>query len=107
MAKILLVNFEIGQGLRLATFLRVERHDVRVAESSVASLRGPQRVTDFDLVIVDASLREQSVRDLVTEIATQRASSGPRPMVLCICRCYRGARFELDLERRGARVVYV
>jgi hypothetical protein len=107
MAKILLVNFEEEQAARLAAFLHIERHEICSEDSSLALGQFIRHIAEFDLVIVDASHREQFVRDVVSGIATQRERNGPRPGVLCICRTYRGPRFELDLERKGARVVYV
>jgi hypothetical protein len=108
MANILLVNFDEERALRLAAFLRTERYEVRInleAEKFPQMLK--RHVCEIDLVILDASHREKYVRYLLTEIASYRARNGPRPMVLCISRVYRGPRFQLDLERKGARLVYV
>lgn len=107
MARILLANFMEESGTRLAAFLRIERHEVHMADQAQPLAQMLRLVREFDLVIIDASQREHYVRDLVNHIAKHRAQSGPRPMMLCVCRIYRGPRFELDLEKRGARVIYV
>lgn len=107
MDKVLLVNFEKVQAARLAAFLRIERHEVHIAEPVESTRQTLRGVATFDLVIVDASHREQYVRDITASIGAYRARNGPRPAVLCVCRSYRGPRFELDLEKKGARVIYV
>ncbi len=108
MAKILLVNFDEERATRLAGFLRTERYEVCInSETEKFSQMLKWHVCGIDLVILDASHREKYVRDLLTEIASYRARNGARPMVLCISRVYRGPRFRLDLERKGARFLYV
>jgi hypothetical protein len=47
------------------------------------------------------------VRDLVNEVSDIRAQHSLRPMLLCVSGNYRGPKFELELERKGARVVHV
>jgi DNA-binding response OmpR family regulator len=108
MAKILLANFEEEAGVRLSVFLRNEHHEVCLAfenDSFSQMLRRCGPATD--LLILDVSRREKYTRDLLAQITSHRVQYGPRPMLLCISRAYRGAQFELDLERKGARVVYV
>jgi hypothetical protein len=108
MAKILLANFDEEAGARLTAFLRNEHHEIGLSfenESFFQILRRCGAVND--LLILDVSRREKYARDLLAQISSHRLQYGPRPMVLCISRSYRGAQFELDLERQGARVVYV
>jgi|HubBroStandDraft_1064217.scaffolds.fasta_scaffold1238499_2 DNA-binding response OmpR family regulator len=108
MAKILLANFDEEAGVRLTAFFRNERYEVRPAfedESLSQMLRRCGPATD--LLILDVSRREKYARDLLAQITAYRLQHGPRPMLLCVLRAYRGAQFELDLERKGARVVYV
>ena len=102
MAKILLVNFNEEQGSRLAAFLGTQRH-----KAWVGSFSAEHCVSEIDLVIVDASQREKSALELVTEIAGYRTQYGPRPLVLCLSRVYRGPQFELEIERKGVRFLYV
>jgi hypothetical protein len=108
MAKILLANFDEEEGTRLTAFLRNEHHEVGLSfkdESFVQILRRCGAATD--LLILDVSRREKYARELLAQVTSHRLQYGPRPLILCILRSYRGAQFELDLERQGARVVYV
>jgi DNA-binding response OmpR family regulator len=107
MPRILLVNFDEEQARRMAAFLRTERQQVCVAPATENVSQTVRRICGIDLVILDASHREKYARDLLNGIASYRARNGPRPMVLCISRVYRGPRFQLDVERKGARLIYV
>ena len=108
MAKILLVNFDDRSGPRLAAFLRAERAEVGVASEREPFARMLKRKgAPIDLIILDASRQEKHLCKVLNEIAAYQVRNGPRPMVLCISRVYRGPRFELDLERKGARLLYV
>ena len=108
MAKILLANFDEEAGVRLTAFLRNEHHEVRSALENESFSQMLQRCGHTtDLLILDVSRRERYARDLLTQVTSHRIQYGPRPMLLCISRAYRGAQFELDLEQKGARVVYV
>jgi hypothetical protein len=108
MANIILVNFAEEPGSRVAAFLRVDQHKVHVAQenahfSDVLHEYG----NEIDLVILDASRHEKHVRQFLTELISFKTRNGPRPMALCISHVYRGPRFVLDMERKGARFVYV
>ena len=108
MSKILLVNFDEELRKRLAGFLRAERHETFVGGEGECLPAILQRSGGaIDLFILDVSCREKYVRELLAEVISHRAKSGPRPMVLCISRIYRGPRFALDLEMKGARFLYV
>lgn len=108
MAKILLANFDEEAGVRLTVFLRNEHHEVRLAFENESFSQMLQRCGPaIDLLILDVSRRERYASGLLAQIASHRIQYGPRPMLLCISRAYRGAQFELDLEQKGARVVYV
>jgi DNA-binding response OmpR family regulator len=108
MARILLANFDEEAGARLTAVLRNERHEAQLAsENDSFSRMIQQQGFTPDLLILDVSRRERYTRDLLVEVSSHRTQHGPRPMLLCISRAYRGAQFELDLERKGARVVYV
>jgi DNA-binding NtrC family response regulator len=107
MATILLVNFAGEQGARLAAFLRNERHEVSVAYGNPQFSEMIRQYGTTDLVILDVSFREGSTRNLLGQIVSHRVQAGPRPMLLCVSRVYRGPQFELELERKGARLVYI
>jgi hypothetical protein len=108
MAQILLMNFDEEPTLRLAAFLRAETHEVLIAlptQSYFGWVRGHGE--DADLVIIDVSHREKFFWPLLEDISIYRSEQGENPVVLCISRIYRGPRFELDIERKGARLLYV
>ena len=108
MGRVLLVKFDEtfeGQvteilrrkGLLVSTYRRGERLAERLAKMD----------QEVDLVILDVSHEDQDTQDRFAEILRYRAQHGPKPMLLCVSRVYRGPRFELEFERKGARVVYV
>lgn len=107
MARILLANFDEVSGTRLMAFLRGQRHEAHLAAQDTSISQVLSCMNETDLVIVDGSHREQYTRDLVARIASRRVGDGLRPMMLCICRSYRGPQFEMDLEKKGAHVIYV
>ena len=108
MGRVLLVNFdETFEGQVMETLHRrgflvsIYRRGERLAE------RLAKVGQEVDLVILDVSHDDQDTQDCFAEILQYRAQHGPRPMLLCASHVYRGPRFELALERKGARVVYV
>lgn len=108
MAQILLVKINEFEARRLTEFLIVRGHRVTVFEptQSLVRLLG-ELGQNLDLVILDVSLQGPEAGRYLEELKLYRAAHGPRPMILCVSHVYRGPRFELDLERQGARVVYV
>lgn len=108
MATILLMNFYEENGRRLAAFLRAEHHEVRMFVSNQQLPKWLQHQGDtIDLIIIDASQNERAGSSLLAGIVLYRAQYGPSPTVLCVSRVYRGPQFQLDLEKKGARLVYV
>jgi DNA-binding response OmpR family regulator len=108
MAEILLVKFDKVTVERLAEFLQRRGHCITTHsgdESLAQTLRGYSR--GFDLVILDVACDEAVTRKHIAAVRAIREKRGPRPMLLCVSWVYRGPRFELELERQGARVVYV
>lgn len=108
MPNILLVNFDENFGPRLAAFLRVEGHqvrEVRQIEDLSQVLRNRSEVPD--LLIVDVSNCDQYIHELLDQFTSHRMRHGLKPMVLCMSRVYLGPRFALNIERKGARFLYV
>lgn len=108
MAAIVLVKFDPRSAITVAQLFRGRRHRVMVcdADQSLAPVL-KRRDTSPDLVVLDVSTDDQNTRKYLEEIKRFRAQHGPRPMLLCVSGIYRGPRFELELEKRGARLVYV
>lgn len=108
MALVVLANFDAETAVQLIQLLQRNRHSASLLPTG--SFKGDPRVIrriPCDLIIIDVTSHVQTARALLGEVIRRRAKGGPRPMLLCVARTYRGPRFELDLERKGARLAYV
>ena len=103
MAGILLVSFPTTTATRLSSFLHDVGHSVTVEP---AQLPEPRTLCNFDLVILEVSHNRIDLWRRLTIVQRYRIEHGPRPMVLCASDVYRGPRFELDIEQKGARLIY-
>ncbi len=107
-ARILLVQFDEAWEARLAETLRQRGHSVTThCREECVSEHLSELGHEIELVILDVSKGDDETWSIVAEIRQYRTQYGPKPMLLCVSRVYRGPRFELELERKGARVVYV
>jgi hypothetical protein len=107
-ARILLVNFDKTSEERLTEIFRQKGHYTSIyrrVEPLAAHVSKAGQ--DIDLVVFDVSGNDRETLKQLGDMRRYRAQHGHRPMVLCVFRVYRGPRFELELERKGARVVYV
>jgi hypothetical protein len=107
-AQILLGNSSETVGEGLATLLTNKGHRVTpcAADHSLEdTLR--RRGREFEIVILDVSNNDAQTRSDLAAVKRYKMRHGPKPMLLCVSRIYRGPGFELDLECKGARVVYV
>lgn len=108
MTDILLVDFNPAVTERLMEMLRAKCYSVSIHSchrTLSETLSTHER--NFDIVIIDVSTYSTAVRQHLTLLTAHRAERGPRPMILCVSQVDRGPQFELQLEREGARVVYV
>jgi DNA-binding response OmpR family regulator len=107
-ARILLVNFDEASEGRLKEIFRQKGYRISpyTCKEPLAEHLSKLR-DDVDLIILDASGNDPLVHDQLGEVRRYRAQHGHRPTVLCVSRVYRGPQVELELERKGARVVYV
>jgi hypothetical protein len=107
-AQILLVNFDEASEERLREIFRQKGHCVSAYAGDKPLAEHLWKLSDdVDLIVLDVSGKDRVVRNQLGEIGRYRAQHGHRPTVLCVSRIYRGPQFELELEREGARVVYV
>ena len=107
MANILVVRFNDVLGEELADALRTRRHAVGICVGDQPVPEAIQAYGDgVDLIIVDVSLADEACLRVLKGVARYRSEHGPRPMVLCVSTVYRGPQFELEIERKGARLVY-
>jgi hypothetical protein len=107
MAQILLVKFGESEERRLAEFFGTQGHRVSSLDDTKSLSCLLDNVgKDLDLAILHVSANCDAEEDLET-LRRHRDTNGLRPMVLCVSRVYRGPRFELEIERKGGRLVYV
>jgi hypothetical protein len=107
-ARLVLANFDAETAAQLIQLLQRNRHSATLLPTNTSG-HGPQAIgqVSCDLIILDVSRDDRATRALLIEALRRRAESGPRPMLLCVTRAYRGPRYEFDLERKGARIAYV
>jgi hypothetical protein len=107
MATILLIGSDQTDQENLAATLRARGHSVLLTENwHFSSTDFNARLSSADIAIVDVTrLDEDSLRQLRHICLRTRQDQFP-VHVLCYSRTFRGPRFELDIERLGARFVY-
>jgi hypothetical protein len=107
MATMLLIGFNEALKRELSGFLQARRHNVLICTDD-QPLAHMLRIhgEDIDTAIVDVSLADTAWREALAEITRYRNKHGVRPGILCVSTVYRGPRFELEIERKGARLVY-
>ena len=107
MAKILLIGTDREHQDNLVHRLRVRGHSVEIV-NDWASLEVKRRtlMLSAEIVIIDVTqLTENNRPDLRRTCQAVRMDGCPT-LVLCYSRIDRGPRFELAIERLGARYVY-
>ncbi len=108
MARILLGGFDGPTATQLASLLRSGSHRIQICgelQLCVDVVRDHR--TAVDLVIVDATSSPALIGECLRVLRCQNAGKGPKIRLLCVSRAYHGPRFEIDIEREGARLVYV
>lgn len=108
MAGILPFGFDEQTGVCLSGLLYARGHRVYVCAStesflSTLHLRGKQ----IDLLVLYLSAANRYCSSELAAVNNYRGMYDPKPMLLCVLDMYRGTRFELELEQKGARVAYV
>jgi len=106
MANILIVDSDLPNAKELGLNLQRRGHKVNIANPSNALLTRRLEPHLIDLVIVDVTyLKDEGWRELrrICQLSTRDYLP---VQVLCCSKVYRGARFELEIERLGARFVY-
>jgi DNA-binding response OmpR family regulator len=107
MATILLIGSDQTDLENLASKLRTRGHTVLIADNRrPSSTDWSARMSSAEIMVFDVTnLNDDSKRQLRT-ICQQPRQHGFPVLVLCYSRAYRCSRFELDIERLGARFVY-
>lgn len=107
MARILLISPDETEQVRLATELRRRSHSVRMAgrcDSAALGSEGEQQ--PVEIVVCDVTGLDEAGRRELREFAEFVRQHPASIFMLCYSRIYRGPRFELEMERLGARFVY-
>ena len=107
MATILLVGSERADQDNLASTLQNRGHDVILADDHRRSLTNwNAHMSSVEIVVFDVTNLNYDSKRRLRSICQLSRPDGSPVLVLCISRSYRGPRFELDIERLGARFVY-
>jgi hypothetical protein len=92
----------------IAAVLERHRHTPQIAayvEDGLRQLaRGDSR---YDVVIVDMSRNAPSEWNILDQVLKTVAADSPKPMVLCLSDIYRGPAMQLEVERKGARLLWI
>ncbi len=107
MAKVLLLDSDEGHAKELARWLEQHKHSVAVYSPNrdgLNKLRADD--VDFDIVILYMSVDRRADWEILDQIRRIGEGRGPGPMILCASRTYRGPQIELEIEKKGARLVY-
>jgi len=108
MARILLLSPDEPSARDLALFLEKKSHRVSVHCERRAFIDSPkQDLSSVDIVILDMSANRPDDWNALDCVCKWAGTIDSKLMTLCLSRVYRGPKFELDVERRGARLVYV
>ena len=108
MTDILLFDSDQVFGEELAQHLGKRKHTVMSYARRREALDALKKsIDDLKLVIVDMTRNTQEDWEMLDWISRLRLRCTPGPMILCLLKVYRGPRIELEIERRGGRVVYV
>lgn len=92
---------------RLAEAFYGRRDEVEACDQSSVLTRRLQAKPSVDLVVLDVTLNDARAWNRLAELCKFRKEHGPAPAAICISRAHHGARFELEVERKGTRLVYV
>jgi hypothetical protein len=107
-ARILLAGFGTEAAASLATLLEARRHTVEVCGGIAQSCRLIEQAnTAIDLIILEVSLYRTPSFMLAIKSIKSHLGCFSLPIVLCVSTIFRGAQFEIELERQGARLVYL
>lgn len=107
MAHILLLDPDEEHARALAAELKRYGHSVAIYADMQVILNDMKRDTvEVDVVIVDLTSDRPEVWEALDQIWRLTWKRAETLMVLCISRVYRGPRMKLEVERRGARMVY-
>lgn len=111
MARIALVGFDgpLGAklGLELFESFRLRKHIVTFLEpgaSIIRMLKGLDHLPDF--LYLYSRLPDERTESYLDQLQCFWTENWPLPLVQCVLQEFFGARYQLSLEQKGARVAY-
>lgn len=75
-------------------------------DSEELLVRLKQRGSEFDILILGMTNDGQRELQLLDACCEEKMDSAPNLNILCVSRIYHGPHLRLEVERRGARLVY-
>jgi hypothetical protein len=107
MATILLIGSDQTKQENIASALRTRGHSVLVADwCHLTFADWYVRMSAVEIAVFDVTHLNDDSRRQLRRFCQWPRQDGYPVLVLCFSRAYRGPRFELDIERFGARFVY-
>jgi DNA-binding response OmpR family regulator len=105
MATILVVDVDQQHAEKLNSALRRRGHRV-VNTDRKNAVAIKESECQSDLVVFNISRTDNDVWQALRHVCNLRRTDGLPVLVLCYSKIYRGPRFELEVERLGARFAY-
>lgn len=108
MARILILDFDGRRGTTLTSVLERHHHHARVAATvHEALLELTSNDSPYEVVIFDLSRNRTSDWQSLDHVIAVTAQPPGGPMVLCVSDVYHGPAMKLEVERKGARFVWM
>ena len=117
MANFLLIKSDEILSNQLAFYLTRKRHSIEISNSRPEGLtKFRELASALDMVILDMTAQESeqgavgqlsATLAILDKIVVLKAECAAYAMILCLLNDYKGPQMELEIERRGAAVVYV
>src|SRR5580704_17356594 len=104
MARILLFDPDENHAKTVVSALEGSGHKVSVCASKHEAFNRV-RIAQFNVIILDFSNRPEDW-DFLGRVCSWTVASVPKPGILCLARSNWGPGVKLQVERKGARLVY-
>lgn len=107
MAQILFFDPHEEDAMELARRLKAKHHTVTSCTKAKELIQHLKcHAASFDVVILDVSAQTLDLQ-ILNGVNCMVLKAGQAPAVVCVSRVYKGPQMQLQIERKGARLVYV
>jgi hypothetical protein len=111
MPQIALVNFAGSEGMQLGLEIeesfRARHHSVAMFHAGPSIVRAWRELNiEPDVLYLYVKVPDLYAERYLAQLQSHWSKHGPRPLVQCILERFFGARYQLALEKRWARVAY-